>query len=146
MKRLSCAMIAVFFGIAGSDLAGQPCTLVGASAACAAEKEQVDKVPEGMMGFRGTFSGKVVSKDENRKTFVVKVTTIKRVWKDSQAKDPKSAVGKSLRVEVAPKLPHHVERVTKAFNALQPGDQAEMEAYPNDEGRLICFGWLKKVE
>ncbi len=146
MKKLSCAMIAVLFGMAGSDLVGQPGTLVGADTAFVAEKEQVDKLPEGMMGFRGTFSGKVVSKDENKKTFVVKVTEIKRIWKENQAKDPKSAVGKSLRVEVAPKLPHHVERVTKAFGALKPGDHAEIEAFPNDEGRLICFGWLKKVE
>ncbi len=149
MKRPSAVTIALLSGVVGFMLAGQPGTLIPgvprASRMFAAEKGQVDKLPKGMMGFRGMFAGKLVSKDEGKGTFVVKVTRILRTWEQNEAKDSKSAVGKTLKIELDPKS-RHFEQFTKALKELQPGDQVQVEAFPNEEGRLIVIEALKKAE
>ncbi len=145
MKRPSAVTIALLSGVVGFMLAGQSGTPVpGVSRMFAAEKGQVDKLPKGMMGFRGMFAGKLVSKDEGKGTFVVKVTRILRTWEQNKAKDPKSAVGKSLKVELNPKS-DRFEQFRAVLKELKVGDQVEVEAFPNEEGRLIVIEAFKKA-
>lgn len=144
MKRLTVVTVAVLSGVVGFDLAGQSGTLTaGASRTFAAEERPVDKLPEAMLGFRGMFAGKLVSKDEREGTFVLHVTEILRVWRENKAQDPRSAVGKSLQIELNPKS-RLAEEFKRVFKTLQPGDLIEVEAFPNEAGRLIVVEALKK--
>jgi len=146
MKRLTIVTVAVLSGVVAFDLAGQSGTITaGASQTFAAEKEQVDKLPEDMMGFRGMFAGNLVFKDEGKGTFIVKVTKILNIWPQNKAKDPQSAVGKSLKIELNPKA-RQFEEFQKVFKGLRVGDFVHVEAFPNEQGRLIVIEALKKVE
>ena len=146
MKRLTVVTLAVLSGVVGFELAGQTGTLTAAeSRTFAAEEKKVDKLPDGMLGFRGMFAGKLVSKDEDKGTFVLRVTKILRTWPQNKAKDPQSAVGKSLKIELNPES-RLAEEFKEVLKKLQRGDLVEVEAYPNDEGRLIVIEWLKKAK
>lgn len=146
MKRLTVITIAALSGAVGFALVGQSGTLAaGESRTAAGEARQVDKLPQGMLGFRGMFAGKLVSKDVNRGTFVLSVTKMLRTWKESKAKDPQSAVGKSLNIELDPKS-RFAEEFNKVLRALRPGDLVDVEAFSNAEGRLIVMEWFKKAD
>jgi hypothetical protein len=146
MKRLTVVTVAVLSGVVGFDLAEQSGSLTaGARRTFAAEEQKVDKLPESMLGFRGMFAGKVVSKDEKEGTFVVSVAKILRVWKENKAKDPQSAVGKSLQIELNPES-RLAKEFQSVFKTLRAGDLIEVEAFPNEAGRLIVVEALKKIE
>jgi hypothetical protein len=144
MKRLTVVTVAVLSGVVGFDLAGQSGTLTaGASRTFAGEEKQVDKLPEAMLGFHGMFAGTLVSKEEDQGTFVLRVTKILHIWKENKAKDAQSAVGKSLKIELDPKS-RHFEQFNKVLKTLQAGDMVEVEAFPNEAGRLIVVEALQK--
>ena len=56
-------------------------------------------IPDGLESFNGMLIGKLISKDIERGSFIVKVDYVSRVWRNSKSKRPRSAVGKTLRVE-----------------------------------------------
>ena len=56
-------------------------------------------IPDGLENFNGMLIGKLVSKDIEKGSFVVKVDYVSRVWRNNKAKRPRAAVGKTLRVE-----------------------------------------------
>lgn len=68
-------------------------------AADRALKTTVDELPEGVRGFNGMLVGRLAAKDVEKGTFVVQVDAIPRVWRNSQAENPKSLAGKTVEVD-----------------------------------------------
>ncbi|TET31965.1 MAG: hypothetical protein E3J72_20955 [Planctomycetota bacterium] len=60
------------------------------------EECEFDGLPDGMHGFSGILKGKVVGKIRNG--FVLLVTDVVRLWKNNEAENPESAVGKRLPI------------------------------------------------
>jgi|GEM_PF-1686847 len=57
-----------------------------------------DELPEGVRSFNGMLVGRLAARDVEQGTFVVQVDAVSRVWENSKAEDPKSLVGKSVKV------------------------------------------------
>ena len=62
-------------------------------------KSEAAGIPEGVEGLRGLLVGALVSKDVEKGEFMVKIAQVKRVWRNNKAKNPRSAVGKTVKVE-----------------------------------------------
>lgn len=61
-------------------------------------KSTPDALPDGMHKFNGMLVGRLAAKDVEKGTFLVRVDAVPRVWRDSKAEDPKSVVGKTVKV------------------------------------------------
>ena len=61
-------------------------------------KTTPDKLPDGMRKFNGMLLGRLAAKDVERGTFLVRVDAVPRVWRNSEAENPKSVVGKTVQV------------------------------------------------
>ncbi|MDV6030537.1 MAG: M48 family metalloprotease [Phycisphaera sp. RhM] len=61
-------------------------------------KATPDALPPGIRKFNGMVVGRLAAKDIERGTFVVHVDAVSRVWRNSQAENPQSIVGKSVAV------------------------------------------------
>jgi beta-lactamase regulating signal transducer with metallopeptidase domain len=57
-----------------------------------------DELPKGVQRFNGMLVGRLAARDVEQGTFVVQVDAVSRVWENSKAEDPKSLVGKSVKV------------------------------------------------
>ncbi len=69
-----------------------------AAPAPAALRTTPDALPEAIRRFNGMLVGRLAAKDIERGTFVVNVDTVSRVWRNSQAENPHSLVGKAVEV------------------------------------------------
>ena len=105
------------------------------------QKRAEAAIPAGFRGFRGIFSGQLVSKDVEKGTLVVKVEKINRTWKQNKAENPESAFGHSLTVKgISGKW-------LDVLLVLEVGDRIEVEAFDNGAGHLdFVKEWLKKAE
>lgn len=61
-------------------------------------KTTPDELPQDIRRFNGMLVGRLAAKDIERGTFVVNVDTVSRVWRNSQAENPQSVVGKAVEV------------------------------------------------
>lgn len=61
-------------------------------------KSTPDSLPDGMRNFNGMLLGRLAAKDVEKGTFLVRVDAVPRVWRNSKAEDPKSVVGKTVKV------------------------------------------------
>ena len=61
-------------------------------------EEAATGFPEGMRGFRGMFTGTIVSKDVEKGEFIVKAESVDRVWPQNKATNTKSCEGRELTV------------------------------------------------
>jgi hypothetical protein len=97
--------------------------------------------PEGMRGFRGMFTGTLVSKDVEKGEFVVKAERIDRVWPRNKATNTKSGEGREFTVRgVSGKF-------LDVLVQMKPGDRLQTEAFHNRGEHLDFPGeTLKKVE
>ncbi len=57
-------------------------------------KTTPDELPKGTKNFNGMLVGRLAKKDVEKGTFIVKVDAVPRVWRNSNAENPKSIVGK----------------------------------------------------
>lgn len=64
----------------------------------AALRTTPDALPDAIRRFNGMLVGRLAAKDIERGTFVVNVDTVSRVWRNSQAENPHSLVGKAVEV------------------------------------------------
>lgn len=105
------------------------------------EKKAASAIPAGFRGFRGIFSGKLVSKDVEKGTLVVKLEEVKRTWRQNKAESPESAKGHAFTVKgVSGKW-------LDVLLVLDVGDRIEIEAFENGAAHLDFVGeWLKKAE
>jgi hypothetical protein len=106
-----------------------------------AAKAPESTLPDGIRGFRGMVSGRLVEKDVEQGRLVLKVEKIERVWKNNTAKDPQSLVGKTITVDGVR------GRFLDNLLAIKPEDRLEIEVYHARGEHLNFLGeWLKKVE
>lgn len=61
-------------------------------------KTTPDEFPEGAANLRGMLVGRLVKKDVEKGTFLVNVDAVPRVWRNNQAKNPKSLIGKNVEI------------------------------------------------
>ncbi len=102
-------------------------------------KKPKPELPDGMKGFCGVLEGKVVGKFEHG--FLLKVRRVVRLWKGNKAKNPRSAVGKELLINVQwekgrggkwrPVAAH-----VKFVRSLKKGEKIRIEVI-NDEGERL---------
>lgn len=62
-------------------------------------KTTPDELPKGMKNFNGMLVGRLVTKDVEKGTFVIKVDAVPRVWRNNKADDPKSLVGRTVMID-----------------------------------------------
>lgn len=98
MKR-ELATIAVLAGLALPAAAEDGLSPKEESRQSAITKKTPDKLPEQAVGLGGVLIGRVVTKDVEDGSFVIRVDAVPRVWKNSKAKNPKSLVGKNVEVD-----------------------------------------------
>jgi hypothetical protein len=88
-----------------------------------------DALPDGMAGFSGTLQGTVIAK--GREGFTLKVKKIVRTWKKNRAKNPQSAIGKSLELVAGNKFHQQFIRT------LKKGEELTIEAKAKGDGLQI---------
>lgn len=117
---------------------------IGAGATCKVFAEEVkpDSIPDGLKGFRGMVLATLTSKGERE--FVAKVEKILKVWNHNEAKDPGSAIGKSLQFAIAQS--RLAEQHIKTLTGLKVGDRIEVEGFHIEGDKLDVLEWLKKAE
>jgi hypothetical protein len=142
MKK--CAlMLAVLVGV------GLSAYIAARSLACADEKKAPKPfLPEGMKGFSGMLTGKVVEKGKNG--FVLEVQAVLKVWKGNRAKNPKSAIGKKLLINVQWRKGkngtwHPDESHLRFVRTLRIGEAIEIEVI-NDEGARLHILELSEAQ
>lgn len=94
----SLASILVLAGLTMPATADDSETTVTPPAEAAVLKSTADELPAGIRKFNGMLVGRVAAKDPEQGTFIVLVDAVPRVWENSQAEDPRSVVGKTVRV------------------------------------------------
>jgi len=90
-------------------------------------------VPEGLRGFRGRVSGRVVRVGD--RGFVVKVDKVLNVWEGNKAREPQSAVGKNLAAVVGPDA-RESGRHLEVLRNLAVGDRVVVELF-HDGGDVL---------
>lgn len=97
-------------------------------------------LPEELRQFNGMLIGQLVERDVERGTFTVKVDYVARVWENSRARNPRSAVGKTLRIDGV------TGKWLDQLLVVRPGETLEFEAQHRGGETLTFPGeWLKKV-
>lgn len=97
-------------------------------------------LPEGLHGFSGHLTGKLVSKDVEKGSLVMKVRKVLNVWKGNKASQPTAAEGRTLAVTGihGPALDVVV--------ILKPGDHFEIETKHVRGDDMVYLGeGIKKV-
>lgn len=94
-----------------------------------------------MHGFRGIFIGELVEKDAEKGTLAVKIGSIKKTWKQNQAKHAEKAKGQVWAIRgVSGKW-------VDVLLEMNVGDQVEVEAFHNRGDTLDFVGeWLRPAE
>jgi beta-lactamase regulating signal transducer with metallopeptidase domain len=143
MKR-PLATLAVIAGMTLPVLADEPQTKPQAGTEAAVRtaelKKTPDSLPGGVLRFNGMLVGRLAAKDVEKGTFVIQVDAVPRVWKNSNADDPRSIVGKSVEVTGV------FGRFLDVLVVTRIGETLEFEC-KHDGERLVFPGeLLRKVE
>jgi hypothetical protein len=107
--------------------------------------EPEGSIPEGLRGFRGILFGRIVEKNDDQGTFVLRVQRIGRIWEQNRAEDAEAAIGRSLRVELHRESrlqAHHRE----TLHDLTTGDLVEVEVFHLKDSVLSVMELLRKVD
>jgi hypothetical protein len=99
------------------------------------------KVPAELRGFSGRLIGKLVSKDTEKGELVLQIRKVDKVWRGNKAKDPRTAVGRTLLIDGV------FGRFLDTLLTLKPGDGVRIETKHVKGDRLKFLGeGLDKVE
>lgn len=90
---------AVLIGLTTPIVADDPPASDGPGPQATALNATPDELPAGIHGFNGMLVGRLAAKDVEKGSFVVVVDAVPRVWRNSKAENPKSIIGKSVRVD-----------------------------------------------
>ncbi len=106
------------------------------------EGDQVDRtvVPESLFGLSGRVIGRLVSKDTEKGELTLQILKTDRVWPGNKAKNPKSAEGRTLKVEGV------FGRFLDVLLTLKEGDGVQIEVKHVSGNSLRFLGeGLEKV-
>lgn len=95
--------------------------------------------PDSQRGFRGLLVGRLTAKDSERGTFSIVVDAVPRVWRNNQARNPKSLIGKTVDAGGV-----H-SKLLDALVVSRIGDTIEFGALDNGEGEIRVGEVLRKV-
>jgi hypothetical protein len=102
-------------------------------------KATPDPLPAGIEKFKGLLVGRLVSKDVEKGTFLVRIDAVPAVWPNNGADDPKSIVGKTVQMTGV------FGRFLDVLVVARAGDTMEFEC-KHDGDRLVFPGeHLRKV-
>jgi hypothetical protein len=100
-------------------------------------------IPQGLRGFRGILLGRIMEKNDDHGTFVLRVQRVGRVWEQNRAENAEAAIGRSLRVEL-----HRESRLLgdhrETLQELKSGDLVEVEVFHLKDGVLSVMELLRK--
>ena len=97
-----------------------------------AQDNPVNEFPSGAKSFNGMLVGRLVSKDVEKGTFIIKVDAVPRVWRNSKAASPKSLIGKQIIVDGV------FGKWLDALLLIKKGETLECEAR-HDSGDNLTF-------
>jgi beta-lactamase regulating signal transducer with metallopeptidase domain len=106
---------------------------------------RVDGIPDGMDGFRGMLTGEAVRADAEQGVLLLKVARIERTWPQNKARNPRAAVGKTLRFELSPEFPRLLDRHREFLGTIKHGDRIELEAFAIEGQKLVIVEELKRA-
>lgn len=109
------------------------------------DDEPFRPIPKGVQGFRGILYGTIVERNVERGQFELKVSRVGRVWQESEASNPESAVGETIKIKLTRESRLAAEH-RETFETLRQGDRVEVEAFHLDEGVLTVMELLRKVD
>ncbi len=92
-------------------------------------------------GFMGALVGRLVEKDVEKGTLVLKVDAVPRVWKKNKARDPKSLVGQDVEIEGVASRFLDVLLTTKKGETLEVAarhDGGERLTFPGEMFRKVA--------
>ncbi len=99
----------------------------------------VSELPAGLRGFNGMLVGEIRTRDAETGRFTILVQAVPRVWRNSQAEDPGSVVGKTVEISGV------FGRFLDVLVVTRPGDTVEFEC-KHDGDKLVFPGeLLRKV-
>jgi hypothetical protein len=102
-------------------------------------KTTPDPLPAGIKKFNGLLVGRLAAKDVEKGTFLAQVDAAPRVWRNSNAEDPKSIVGKTVQISGV------FGRFLDVLVVTRIGETIEFEC-KHDGDRLVFPGeLLRKV-
>ncbi|MCS7465187.1 M56 family metallopeptidase [Stieleria sp. ICT_E10.1] len=102
-------------------------------------KSTPDELPAGIKRFNGMLVGRLAAKDVEKGAFVVVVDAIPRVWKNSQAENPKSIVGKSVEIKGV------FGKFLDVLVTTRPGETVEFECKHDGDALVFPGELLRKV-
>ena len=102
-------------------------------------KSTPDALPDGMRNFNGMLLGRLAAKDVEKGTFLVRVDAVPRVWRNSKAEDPKSVVGKTVKVNGV------FGKFLDVLVVTRKGETLEFECKHDGDGLTFPGEMLRKV-
>lgn len=129
----------VVLGVAASISADDATTKSPKTKDKAELKTTPDDLPKGMLRFNGMLLGQLAAKDVEKGTFVVRVDAVPRVWRDSKAENPKSVVGKTVKVNGV------FGKFLDVLVVTRKGETLEFECKHDGDGLTFPGELLRKV-
>jgi len=139
-KRPAALIVMMVLGTVALHLGIAPALL---SRACAGEEGRPPALPEGIRGFKGMLVGTIVIK--GKRGFVLKVEKVTKVWRQNEAKNPESIIGKEIEVSLW-RESRLVERHAQTLAGLKKGDRVVVEAFHFQGDHLSIVEELRKAE
>ncbi|MEX1097211.1 MAG: M56 family metallopeptidase [Planctomycetales bacterium] len=99
--------------------------------------------PAELRGFRGVLAGRLISKDDEKGTFVVRVEDVRQLYDRNEARRSETAVGRTLSFALREPRP---ERMQANLKSLKVGDLMETGAFHLGGDRLTAVEVLRKID
>ena len=125
-RKSAIVAVTVVAGAVGYDFGTEQGVLGAGMSKAFGEEPVVAGLPDGLNGFMGCLSGKIVEKGEAG--FVLQVSKVELAWPKNKAEKPEAAVGKNVRFRVNVEQERHRERlarVTVGDDVVAGGRQGE---------------------
>ncbi|MCO6453933.1 MAG: M56 family metallopeptidase [Pirellulaceae bacterium] len=140
MLQRTIAPLLVLAGMNVAVTAEEPKTpAAGSQTQAAVLKTTPDELPEGIRRFNGMLVGRVAAKDVEQGTFTVLVDAVPRVWENSRAEDPRSIVGKTVKVSGV------FGKFLDVLVVVRIGETLEFECKYDGDGLVFPGELLRKV-
>lgn len=102
-------------------------------------KTTPDELPAGIRRFNGMLVGRLAAKDVEQGTFTILVDAVPRVWRNSQAENPRSIVGKTINVSGV------FGKFLDVLVVARIGETIEFECKHDGDGLVFPGELLRKV-
>ena len=106
----------------------------------AADRGDLTKAPPELYGLSGQVLGRLVSRDVEKGELTLQIVRVQRVWRNNKAKDPKSAEGRTLKIDGV------FGKFLDVLLTLEKGDGVQIEVkHVRGDGLTFLGEQLKKV-